>query len=413
MKVVLPSPANIEPRYWNPKTQLARNNQRTEDGVDINQKIKTVTETIEDQFNLYTSAHKKFPLVEEFKSLCLNALNNQNKEIPRGKSAPVSLLDFSLQLINECETGKRLTEKGTPYSPNTIKIYRTFSNNLISFKEKYHHNLYFEDLEGVFFEDFKEHLTFNLKYSTNTLGKHLRTLKTITAEAKERGISNIIFAGKRFKAPTEEVDAIYLTETELEHLQGLDLSKKPRLERVRDLFLVGCWTGLRFSDFTNIIGKNIRDGFIDLKTQKTGNRVTIPVHKTLEGILKKYKGLTENSLPEAISNQKMNEYLKELGEEAGIDEACESSFTKAGKKILKKVPKYKLISTHTARRSFATNMYNSGVSPITIMAITGHKTETSFMKYIKTSPRQHAEALKAIWDLKAKLQENNKEEINK
>ena len=136
---------------------------------------------------------------------------------------------------------------------------------------------------------------------------------------------------------------------ELEKFEKLDLSASPRLEKVRDLFLIGCYTGLRFSDFTQIKPENIitEKSIIQVRTQKTGERVSIPLHRTVKKILAKY----DNFLPKAYTNQVMNRYLKDVASLAGLKETVETTITRAGK--VEKTPskKFDLVSTHTARRS--------------------------------------------------------------
>ena len=157
------------------------------------------------------------------------------------------------------------------------------------------------------------------------------------------------------------------------------------------MFLIGCYTGLRFSDFTEINPENIvsNNTVIQVRTKKTGQRVSIPLHKTVRKILKKYK----NNLPKAYTNQTMNEYLKEVVSLAGIKELIETTITKGGKVEKNVLPKFKLVSTHTARRSFATNLYLAEVPSISIMKITGHKTERSFLQYIRVTQRENADKL--------------------
>src|SRR5437879_704369 len=186
------------------------------------------------------------------------------------------------------------------------------------------------------------------------------------AEANFKGLTNTIFTGKRYRVPTEVVDSIYLNEDELNALYDLDLINNPRLDRVRDLFLVGCWTGLRFSDFTNITSRNIveRDSgkYIDIQMQKTSNSVAVPILPVVDAIMEKYHGKTQNNLPpDDITNQRMNAYLKEIGELAAADvtikqrypkaafnEEIEQEYTKAGMRIIKRTAKHKLIACHTA-----------------------------------------------------------------
>ncbi len=137
--------------------------------------------------------------------------------------------------------------------------------------------------------------------------------------------------------------------------------------------------------------------FIEIKTQKTGREVVIPIHPMVRSIMAKYENIADNSLPQAISNQKMNEYLKELGEQAKLNEVIQKGRTTGGVPITHNHKKHELITTHTARRSFATNLYNMGVPSLTIMGITGHKTEVNFFKYIKITPKEHAIKLRDLW----------------
>ncbi|WP_445956929.1 site-specific integrase [Yeosuana sp.] len=211
-------------------------------------------------------------------------------------------------------------------------------------------------------------------------------------EATERGYNtNLEFRNKRFKTLREEADNVYLSIDELQKIEKIDLKASPKLEKVRDLFLIGCYTGLRFSDFTQINPENIisNNTVIEIRTKKTGQRVSIPLHKTVRTILKKHS----NKLPKAYSNQKMNEYLREVVGLAGIKELIETTITKGGKVEKNVLPKHKLVSTHTARRSFATNLYLAEVPTISIMKITGHKTERSFMQYIKVTQKENADKL--------------------
>jgi len=325
-------------------------------------------------------------------------LAEKNKDQEKPEIVTYNLLSFVELFISECETGKRLSEKGTPIQPNTIKIYNTLKKNLETFKKEKHYNLSFENIDLSFFEDYKDYMTFDKRYSTNTLAKHIRVLKSIMNEAVERELAKRSFTGKRYKAKTEQTETVYLDKAELKALYQLDLSKNKSFDRVRDLFIVGAWTGLRFSDFNDISPKNIKGDFIEVKTQKTRKTVIVPIHPFVRQIMNKYEGKTENSLPPTISNQKMNKYLKDIAKDAGFEEMISLQYTKAGKVVTKEVKKYKLISTHTARRSFATNMYLDDFPTISIMAITGHTTESSFMKYIRVTPKEHAEKLKQHWN---------------
>jgi integrase len=146
---------------------------------------------------------------------------------------------------------------------------------------------------------------------------------------------------------------------------------------------------LRYSDYSRIKPEHIReiDGkkYIDMITQKTSERVIIPVRQELDELLRKY-GYT---VPKTYE-QKVNKRIKDVGKEAEIDEDVEIESIKGGLKVKTTTKKYNLIKTHTARRSAATNMYLAGIPTIDIMKITGHKKESAFLKYICVSNEQTA-----------------------
>ncbi len=211
-------------------------------------------------------------------------------------------------------------------------------------------------------------------------------------EALERGIStNLNHKHRKFKTLDEETESIYLTTNEIDRLYQLQLSDNNRLENVRDLFVIGCYTGLRFSDLSRLTDNHIIDNGTKLKiqTEKTGDIVIIPLHKYIREIMSRYNG----GMPRVISNQKMNQYLKELGVLAKIDDKVIIHYTKGGKRTSETTNKYNLITVHTARRSFATNAYLNDIPTISIMKITGHRTEKAFLKYIKISQEDNANKL--------------------
>ena len=160
---------------------------------------------------------------------------------------------------------------------------------------------------------------------------------------------------------------------------------------MRDLFVIGCYTGLRFSDLSQISTDNfINNGTqIKLKTEKTGELVVIPLHKTVKEIIKKYNG----QIPEAMSNPKMNLHIKRIARMAKIKDKTMTSITKGGEKQTTVREKWEQVTVHTARRSFATNMYLLDIPTISIMKITGHKTEKAFLLYIKISQEENANKL--------------------
>jgi integrase len=125
---------------------------------------------------------------------------------------------------------------------------------------------------------------------------------------------------------------------------------------------------------------------VTVTAQKTGKPIVIPLHPQVKEIAAKY----QYKLPAPKNNVVINRDLKEIGKLAGIDGITTLNEIVGGQKRIRKLEKYKLITCHTSRRSFATNLYNMGVSAIDIMQITGHKTETTFMKYIRISRQEAA-----------------------
>jgi integrase len=385
----------INPKHWDSKKQQAKQTKNFIQYPEFNTRLDKLRRTALDTYRQYlndneqnepSTAHIKALITEKLKPTATNKVKSVS-----------NLIEYTRLFIQKSKTGTRLGERGTPIKDNTLKIYNTFLKNLLEFKVTANYDLSFENINLEFYEEYKDWMMFTKQYSTNTLAKHIRTLRLIVNEAVEDRYTFVPFLGKRFKAKTEQTESVYLSSSELKEIELLDLTQNSRLDKVRDLFLVGCWTGLRFSDFSNIQAKNISEQFLKIKTQKTGREVIIPLHPVVKTIIQKYHGLTNNSLPPSLSNQKMNEYIKEVAELAGINEVITQSYTKAGKSRTKSTLKHDLITCHTARRSFASNAYTLNIPTITIMAVTGHSTESSFMKYIKITPVEHAMKIQQIW----------------
>lgn len=387
----------IDPKYWDIEKQEVKRTKNFPTHPEFNLRLRNIKTIAEDLLREYQNDNDhQSPTPEQFNEIVRSRLN----PTPEPQIKKLDLIGFCHDFLNECET--RLNDKsGKPISKTTIRVYKQAFRELEAYKAKYYKNRIFdfEQIDYYFYTQFQKYLITERNYSTNTVGKHTKTLKSFFLEAQARGLMPN-FVSRKFKSISEQTDAIYLDVKELNTLFNLDLSNNPRLERVRDLFIVGTWTGLRFSDFTRIEAENIKNGFIEMQTQKTSEIVVIPIHNHVEAIMSRYEGRTPNSLPKPMSNQKMNDYLKELGELAGIAETINQTFTKGGKKLSVNYPKYELITTHSARRSFATNQYLAGFPSISIMKLTGHRTEKAFMKYIKVTPRETAENLKAFWDRK-------------
>ena len=301
-----------------------------------------------------------------------------------------SLSDYIARYVREMESGERLNIHKLRYGLSTIKNYKGFVIQFDEFCKAMHKRYDFGDIDLKFYDDFVAYFTAK-DYSINTIGRHVKELKIIMRAAREEGLhDNGLIESRKFRVLTAEVENIYLTESEIRAIAEVDLDGDKHKSIARDIFLVGCYTAQRFSDYSTINEGNIRtlengQSVIDLKQQKTGNRVIIPIRAELQAILDKY----DNRLPKAYE-QKVNKYIKEIAREAGIVDMVEVSYVENGEKKSHLVEKCELVKTHTARRSGATNMYLAGIPTIAIMKITGHKTEKEFMKYIKITEEQTA-----------------------
>jgi len=286
------------------------------------------------------------------------------------------------------------------FADGTIKVYKRFRKQWRRYCTQKHSGkrFNFDELSVSILEGFKYHLTNNKsKYSDNLIDKMVRTCKVILNDATERGHNeNMDYKSKVFSHSPKPADNIYLNRSELKQIEDLDLSGHSQLEVHRDIFIIGAYTGLRYSDFTRIGKENIvqvkdkedkATRVIKIFMKKVNRYVYIPMHPTVERILK-YHGY--NMKQYKISNPVINRNLKVIGKKAGIDDDVNKVTYRNNKGVKTKHKKYDLITTHTARRSFATNAYKAGVPMLNIMRITGHKTSRSFLKYISFDDEENA-----------------------
>jgi len=304
-----------------------------------------------------------------------------------------TLNQFIENFIKEVKTGNRLTKKGGRYAKGTIKNFEGFKTQFDLFQAENRKKLNYEHITIDFYDEFVKFFTLK-NYSPNTIGRHIKNLKTIMRIARDEGRhSNNEIDRLKFKILKVEVQNIYLDENELTRMYELDLSENKVLEVARDVFLIGCYTAQRFSDYSRINKSNIRTlsggaKVIDLIQQKTGEQVIIPIRPELEQLLSKYDYNTPK-----IWEQKLNLHIKTVGAKAKIKEPVNIEKSKGGLIVKETILKHDLIKTHTARRAGCTNMYKAGVPTIAIMKISGHKTESEFLKYIKVSKEETAQNL--------------------
>jgi integrase len=400
-KLVYSTPFSVLPKYWNKSNQRIGNYSEVLEKDEINNYLN----------RLFTDTEKFITGIKAKKQLLTkDVLKNYLDDYSNPKTVNEnSFFGFIEKFIQQSET-RINPDTGQKISSQTIQNYKTALRVLKEFAAQSRRVVDFDTIDMDFYSDFTKFMQNyvitdteerkDIGFSTNTMGKYITTLKAFLNEATRRGINNnLTYKNRSFKVVREDSENVYLNENELQLIYDLDLSKNPRLERVRDLFIVGAWTGLRFGDLTQMTTDKIKNDFLNIEQRKTGNRVVIPIHWTVKEIIKKYNG----ELPREISNQKMNDYIKEVCELVELKEKVHKAITKGGTKVSKKYNKWQLVSSHTARRSFATNLYLQGFPSISIMQITGHKTEKAFMKYIKVTPDEHAKLLEMHWQNRNKL----------
>lgn len=310
--------------------------------------------------------------------------------------------NYITQFIEESKTKK--TRNNTPVKPRTIQHYSTTLNKIKAYELHRGKKLKITDIGLKFHTDFIDFLENVQKLNPNTIGGYIDDVKLICNNADKRDIKiNKEVKLSEFYTPSNKTKDIYLNEEEINKIFNHTF-EQDYLDNARDWFIIGLRTGLRISDFLKLTKKNLVDGFIEKQTVKTDFPVIIPIHEQVQAVLDKRNG----KFPREISDQKFNDYIKKVCQEVGINEATEGArmdefkITKDGKKEtifrkkIGKYPKYELVTSHICRRSFATNLYGK-IDTLTIMKITGHKTERQFLDYIKITPKEYAEKLKAYW----------------
>lgn len=389
-----PTSVSILPKLWDSDKQIIIEKKGHPELSELNIKLTNLLASSKKALSKFENENQRPPSPSELKT-AIKIENNENLDIVKKHT----LLSYIDQFIEESENRTNL-KTGKPISKGTILTYGQIRQSIKKYSLRHNKTIEFEDIDLDFYFSFRKFLT-NEGLAINTLGKRIALLKTILKDATDRGVNkNLAFLSKQFSVPREKTDNIYLNEDELMEIYKLDLSNNKRLENVRDLFIIGCWTALRWSDLSKLTEKDIESGYIDIEAKKTRELVKIPVHYLVKQIILKHNG----NLPKKITGQKMNEYVKELGSKIkSLHEFTSKKITKGGKETINILEKYKRITTHTMRRSFATNLYKDGISTFDIMKITGHTTEKSFYLYIKLSPKESADNILKHWDEKYKL----------
>lgn len=388
LEYYLPAEYKIKPSHWDRVSRCAITDSRRNKDLkgdprlkvhldNVNTEITKTRNTLVDIIQEYQHKGIK-PTPAEIRQL-LSERMGKRTSTPKN----VFFLDFVNEYIKNSVDLQEQSRKQQASAKNVIERYSKSINK----------KLRFEDITIDFRNDFVKYLKTAKHekgdyYKPNTIARIFKNIKTWMRVAYDKGLThNNDFKKKAFGVQKEDADTVYLKEEEISQMYNTDFSGSPRLERVRDVFVIMCYMGIRYSDYLLLKKENILpSGLIRITTKKTKTPVEIPMHDRVREIMKKYNG----EFPPAPSNQKFNDYMTEVIKAAKLDRDVVISETRGTMTRNKTVKLSSLVTAHTARRSCATNMFLAGVPTLSIMKITGHKSEKVFLKYIRITQEENA-----------------------
>lgn len=395
-KYKFPTGESIATERWNGKTKRARVRKGEEELALLNDRLDSWQSACERAVAHFNSLSIIPPKAEFLQRV-------ERERLGRDKSDETVLTDYFDRYINRYKDIR---------SANRIKQYTLVKNVVRRFETDTNCTVRFDDVDISFNRRFTAWF-YNRDYSPNYLGDCLKIIRAVMREAEDVDglrINRAIYS-KAFFVPKVKTDSIYLTEQELIGLYRLKIdeekvselnhgermthrtlaAKCEAISKAMDLFLVGAYTGLRFSDYSRLSMSDCVNGCIVKYNKKTDTKTVIPIHWVIQQMID--NGF---SFDIKMSEQKLNKHIKEAAFLAGItDEVVISKPIGNGRREeIKK--KWELVTSHTARRSFATNAYLAGIPTIAIMKITGHMRESTFLEYIKISETENAEHLMAM-----------------
>jgi site-specific recombinase XerD len=319
---------------------------------------------------------------------------NKNKKsgVGRGEGTFLNFVDY---FIKDSEAGIRLSPTKKKLKQSTINSFKTTRKKMIAFFNSKGWDLKIWEVTQEHIDLLSDYLILDLEWSMNTHAKFMMDMLQIFKYAvKLKKLPPAILTELKFDTSREETDAIYITMDQIKEMYAIKKFDLPEQEVVRDMFVIGCFTGMRFSDYSVLDPSAIRNNRLSFIQVKTGAKVIIPIHPIVNEILQKYNYV----LPPVPRNNEFNAIIKTVGEKMS---SLHVPFTKqiTYKRELVEIEKmkYEFLMTHTARRSFCSNEYIRGTDPMIIMSISGHKSYKSFMRYIKVSGDQFADKMEKIW----------------
>lgn len=371
------------------------NKQRVKNGCSnkLKQSASEINASLLEYYTEIQSIFKRFevedvmPTPEQIKE-AFNALHKTVSEEPKPKkeALPCDFFQVFDDFVEDCGRQNNWTD-------STFEKFAAVKNHLTNFRE----GLTFEFFDERGLNDYVGYLRDVKEMRNTTIGKQLSFLKWFLRWAFKKGVhQNNAYDSYKPKLKSTQKKIIFLTWDELNRLREFKIpSNKQALERVRDVFLFQCFTGLRYSDVFNLRRSDIKGDHIEVTTVKTSDSLIIELNNHSKAILDKYKDVAfeDDKVLPVITNQKMNDYLKELAEMAGIDEPIRQTYYKGNERIDDVTPKYALLGTHAGRRTFICNALALGIPPQVVMKWTGHSDYKAMKPYIDIADDIKANAM--------------------
>ena len=365
---------------WSTKKERIKNRANLTQRDKHNKILDNITSYLAD-FSLElknTSSHEYIIRVKELLNAYFNKANAKN----------ISFFQFVDAFIEKAKTQPN-SQTTKIVAKATLKSYRTTLNVLKKY-DNYEKKISFNAIDMSFYYSFVRWCE-EQDWTPNTIGGHIKIIRMLMRAANELKLTNNEeYKNRKFVKPSTETDEIFLNIEELQLMYELDLSNDEIQEKVRDLFCLGAYTGLRSSDYCSLTSFNILnlEGKTNLKVKmkKTGKTVIIPLNSNAKKIVEKYEQI---GFPKVIGHT-INQYINVIGEMVGLTEIQQYTSISGGVEKVHHKRKCDRIKSHTARRSFCSNAFLAKVNSYDIMEISGHKTEKSFLKYIKLNTQQRA-----------------------
>ena len=379
----------IDATKWNADKQRVKNgcsNKLKQSASEINASLLEYYTEIQSIFKRF-EVEDVMPTPEQIKE-AFNALHKPVSEEPKPKkeALPCDFFQVFDDFVEDCGRQSNWTD-------STFEKFAAVKNHLTNFRE----GLTFEFFDERGLNDYVGYLRDVKEMRNTTIGKQLSFLKWFLRWAFKKGVhQNNAYDSYKPKLKSTQKKIIFLTWNELNRLREFKIpSNKQALERVRDVFLFQCFTGLRYSDVFNLRRSDIKGDHIEVTTVKTSDSLIIELNNHSKAILDKYKDVAfeDDKVLPVITNQKMNDYLKELAELAGIDEPIRQTYYKGNERIDEVTPKYALLGTHAGRRTFICNALALGIPPQVVMKWTGHSDYKAMKPYIDIADDIKANAM--------------------